>query len=71
MKDSITKYVIYTISYLKNIEYDLNNISKKIDTYQRKNEIDIQKELDGKIFLSILNFENLVNFIETEYDKPD
>ena len=33
LRDTILKYLIQNISYIKNIEYDLNNTSKRLENY--------------------------------------
>ncbi|CAD8086726.1 unnamed protein product [Paramecium primaurelia] len=74
IQDSGIKFFMFEISVVRNLQYDLNGISQKIEQYNPKNELNelFKDQPSDKPLLSKLNFENYKSFIHSQLNfKPD
>lgn len=61
IKDALLKSLVFQISAIKNVEYDTNQVAKKIETYARIDAKQIFFEPNvERMMLSKLNFNNYV-----------
>ncbi|KAL4475199.1 hypothetical protein ABPG72_018856 [Tetrahymena utriculariae] len=70
IKDSLLKTLVYQISAMKNVEYDTNQVSKKIENYVREDPKPVFVEFQDRMMLSKLNFANYISYVETECIYP-
>ncbi|KAL4452823.1 hypothetical protein ABPG74_002388 [Tetrahymena malaccensis] len=70
IKDSLLKTLVYQISAMKNVEYDTNQVSKKIENYIREDPKPVFVEFQDRMMLSKLNFANYISYVETECIYP-
>lgn len=66
IQDSAIKFFMFEISVVRNLQYDLNGITQKVEQYNPKNELNelFKDQPTDKPLLSKLNFENYKQFIQ-------
>jgi hypothetical protein len=65
------KYLVFEISLIRNLQYDINGISSKIEQYNPKTDIaDLYVEAPSlKLLLTKLNFENYRKFLNLSINE--